>query len=206
MSDCTNLEMRDLLPDLARGALTGPSRMALDAHLATCADCRAELEVVRKAHAALSATPSVDASRIAATVARSTALRREATASVAQARRRRSWGTATPARRAWLAAASVAAIAAGVLLASNLERDASSPDIAPVVARVDEPEAPTPATPEPIRAATPRPASEVELVMGGGVSDLADADLESLLRALDDVDTNLDVEPAVLLPVLEGDV
>jgi hypothetical protein len=42
--------------------------------------------------------------------------------------------------------------------------------------------------------------------MGGGVSDLADADLESLLQALDDVDTQLDVEPAVLLPVMEGDV
>jgi hypothetical protein len=42
--------------------------------------------------------------------------------------------------------------------------------------------------------------------MGGGVSDLADADLESLLDVLDDVDTELDVEPAVVLPVLEGDV
>src|SRR5918993_404124 len=100
MSDCTNLEMRDLLPDFARGALGGPSRVALEAHLATCDSCRVELEVVRKAHAALSVTPLVDTSRIAAAVVRSTALRREATTSVAQARRRRASILATPARRA----------------------------------------------------------------------------------------------------------
>jgi hypothetical protein len=38
------------------------------------------------------------------------------------------------------------------------------------------------------------------------VSDLAEADLESLLRALDDLDAQLDVEPAPLLPLLEGEV
>jgi hypothetical protein len=43
-------------------------------------------------------------------------------------------------------------------------------------------------------------------MMAGGVADLADAELESLLKVLEDVDTELDVEPAVLLPVLEGDV
>ena len=206
MSDCTNLDLRDLLPDFARGALTGPSRVALDAHLATCAACRAELEVVRKAHAALSAAPPVDTARIAAAVTRATALRREATTSVAQARRRRAWGSGAPARRAWLAAASVAAIAAAVLLASNLRRDPASLGGAPVVVQSDEPAAPTPVASEPTRPATPRPIPDAELVMGGGVSDLADADLESLLEVLQQVDTALDVEPAVLSPVLEGDV
>lgn len=206
MSDCINVEMRDLLPDLARGALTGPSRVALDAHLATCAACRAELEVVRKAHAALSAAPPVDSARIAAAVTRATALRREATTSVAQARRRRAWGSGAPARRAWLAAASVAAIAAAALLASNLRRDPALPGDAPVVVQGEAPAAPTPVGSEPTRPVTPRPISDAELVMGGGVSDLADADLESLLDVLQQVDTALDVEPAVLSPVLEGDV
>ena len=206
MSDCTNVEMRDLLPDLARGALAGPSRVALDAHLATCAVCRAELEVVRKAHAALSAAPPVDTARIAAAVTRATALRREATTSVAQARRRRAWGSGASARRAWLAAASVAAIAAAALLASNLRRDPALPGDAPVVVQGGAPAAPTPVASEPTRPVTPRPIPDAELVMGGGVSDLADADLESLLDVLQQVDTALDVEPAVLSPVLEGDV
>ena len=206
MSDCTNLDLRDLLPDLARGALSGPSRVALDAHLATCAACRAELEVVRRAHAVLSAAPPVDTTRIAAAVTRATALRREATTSVAQARRRRAWGSGAPARRAWLAAASVAAIAAAVLLASNLRRDPASPGGAPVVVHIEETATPVPRTSVPTGPTTPRTLSRDEIVMGGGVSDLADADLESLLQALEDVDTNLDVEPAVLSPVLEGDV
>jgi anti-sigma factor RsiW len=204
MSDCTNLELRDLLPDLARGALTGPSRAALDAHLATCAACRAELDVVRKAHAVLSVAPPVEASRIAAAVARSSALRREATTSVAHARRRRAWDSGAPSRRAWLAAASVAAIAAAALLASNLRRDPASPDVAPVVVQGEEPS--TAVTSEPTPATPPRSAPAAELVMGGGVSDLADADLQSLLEVLEDVDAELDVEPAVLSPVLEGDV
>jgi hypothetical protein len=42
--------------------------------------------------------------------------------------------------------------------------------------------------------------------VGGGLSDLADADLESLLRALDGLDAQLDVEPAPLLPLVEGEV
>jgi hypothetical protein len=205
MSDCTNLEMRDLLPDLARDALSGPSRVALEAHLATCDACRAELEVVRKAHAALSITAPVDASRIAAAVARSSALRREATTAVAQTRRRRASSFATPARRVWLAAASVAAIAGAVLLASIVDRDPASPEVPSAVVQVEQPTTPTPVASDPTRT-TPRPVARVELVMGGGVSDLADADLESLLEVLEGVDTELDVEPAVLQPVLEGDV
>ena len=206
MSDCTNLEMRDLLPDLARGALTGPPRVALDAHLATCVGCRAELEVVRKAHAALSGTPSVDTARIVAAVARSTAVRRNATAAVAQARRRRVSVLSTPARRAWLAAASVVAIVSAAVLAPSADRGPDSPGVAPVVVQAEEPTTSAPVSSEPTRPTTPGSPPRVELVMGGGVSDLADADLESLLEVLDDVDTELDVEPAVLLPVLEGDV
>ena len=204
MSDCTNLDMRDLLPDLARGTLTGPSRVALDTHLATCELCRAELEVVRKAHAALSLAPAVDASRIAAAVARSTALRREATTSIAQARQRRASKIAPPGRRAWLAAASVAALAAAALLASNLTRGPMSRDVPSAVVQIEPTTAPVASESTPPTA--PRPASNTELVMGGGVSDLADADLESLLEVLEDVDTELDVEPAVMSPVLEGDV
>ena len=208
MSECTNLEMRDLLPDLARGALTGPSLVAVEQHLASCASCRAELALVRSAQGVLGAIPSVDASRIAAAVVRSGAVRRNATAAVAQSRRRRAWSAAASSRRVWLAAASVVAIAGAAVLATSIARNPGSPDLPPVVIEFEGPNAPAPNTPEPgepVRSVTRPPARE-ELVMGGGVSDLADADLESLLRALDGLDAQLDVEPATLLPVLEGDV
>jgi anti-sigma factor RsiW len=208
MSDCTNLEMRDLLPDLARGALTGPSLVAVEQHIASCASCRAELALVRSAQAVLAATPSVDASRIAAAVVRSGAIRRNATMAVVQSRHRRAWSVSPSSRRVWLAAASVVAVAGAAVLATNVARKPASPDTAPVVVQIEEPNAPAPNAPdaaEPVRSTTRPPARE-ELVMDGGVSDLADADLESLLKALDGLDAQLDVEPAPLLPVLEGDV
>ena len=208
MSECTNLEMRDLLPDLARGALTGPSLVAVEQHVASCASCRAELALVRSAQAVLGATPSVDASRIVAAVVRSGAIRRNATTAVAQSRRRRGWSMSTSPRRVWLAAASVVAVAGAAVLATSVARKPGSPDLPPVVIQFEEPNAPVPnaaeAT-EPVRSPT-RPPARAELVMGGGVSDLADADLESLLKALDGLDAQLDVEPAPLLPVLEGEV
>ena len=206
MSDCTNLEMRDALPDVARGALGGASLVAVESHLATCASCRAELAIVRTAHAALSRTPSVDTARIVAAVARSSAVRRDATAAVAQARRRRASRFATPTRRAWLAAASVVAIVGAAILGSTMDREPGSGGLPPVVVQTEEPVRAAPDPLEPTDPTPPRSAPRVELVMGGGVSDLADADLESLLDVLDDVDAELDVEPAVLLPVLEGDV
>ena len=188
MNDCTNLDIRDLLPDLARGALTGSSLAAVQQHLATCASCRAELALVRNAQAVLSVTPSVDAARIAAVV-RSRAVRR------------------IPRQRLWLAAASVAAIAAAAAMAISLVREPGAPDLAPPIAQVEEPivETPSPTPPEPVRSPT-RQGARAELVVGGGLSDLADADLESLLRALDGLDAQLDVEPAPLVPLLEGEV
>jgi anti-sigma factor RsiW len=208
MTECTNLDVRDLLPERARGTLSGPSLAMVDAHLATCASCRAELGMVRSAQAVLGNPPSIDAARIAAAMVRSKALRRDATVAINEARRRRTWGMSRPSRRVWLAAASLVAIAGAAILATNAERP-SAPGAAPSVAHVPQPTtAPVVATIDssPVRPAPVRPAGRTEIVMGGGVSDLADADLESLLQVLDDVDAQLDVEPAVLLPVLEGEV
>ena len=102
MTDCTNLEMRDLLPDYARGAMTGPSARAVEQHLASCASCRAELAVIRRARAALSDAPRVDAARIVAAVDRSRHARQRVT------------------RRVWLAAASIVAIIGAAALARTV--------------------------------------------------------------------------------------
>lgn len=205
MSECTKLEMRDLLPDVARGALIAASSVELEDHLATCAECRAELRLLRDARAVLSTTRSVDAPRIVAAIGRSSAIRRDATAAVGEVRRRRTWSVTTPSRRVWLAAASIAAVIGAAVLASGRMGAPGSPDLPPVLVEAEQPHVPTPSGAQPTGPVTERPTKH-ELVMGGGVSDLADADLESLLQALDDVDTQLDVEPAVVMPVLEGDV
>ena len=207
MSECRNLEVRDLLPGLARGALKSSERAAVEEHLAMCAECRAELELVRHLASVLRRAPAIDTARIAPAVVRTAREQRAAPVSLDARRQRR----AAP-RRMWLAAASLIAVAGAGALAVVATRDEVRQAPAPEVARNDAPVV-SPTTPEepaerrsePPRV-EPRPATGAELVMGGGVSDLADADLESLLGVLEGLDTQIDVEPAVLLPLLEGDV
>jgi anti-sigma factor RsiW len=200
MSECKNLEVRDLLPALVRGELKSSDRVAVEEHLALCAECRAELEVVRDLASVLRSTPAIDTARIAHGVVRTVRERRAAPISLDAVRRRR-----VMPRRAWLAAASLVAVAGAGALALVASRDEVVPGPATEVARSDTPAIVHPPRSEPPRV-EPRPPSGSELVMGGGVSDLADADLESLLGVLEGLDAEIDVEPAVLLPLVEGDV
>src|SRR5687767_15207737 len=147
MNECTNLEMRDALPDLARGTLSGSDLVRVETHLATCAACRAELALVRNAQAVLSAAPPVDTARIAAAVVRSSSIRREATAAVAQTRQRRASRLGVPSRRVWLAAASIAAVIGLSVIASNVTRDPSAPRLSPEVAQTESRSRPCPSLP-----------------------------------------------------------
>ena len=61
MNDCQNAEMRDQLPDLLHERLDAAARATVMAHVASCADCRDELALLRVAHGTLiKATPRVD--------------------------------------------------------------------------------------------------------------------------------------------------
>ena len=69
MTDCPNAEIRDLLPDLVHGTLAGGDRQRVELHIAACADCAAEVALIRRARTVLSrGVPAVDAQRIAATI------------------------------------------------------------------------------------------------------------------------------------------
>ena len=109
----------------------------------------------------------------------------------------------------WLAAASLVAVAGAAAIASRGKQPASVADAPPPIAvQVDSPASPAPsgtAPSAPTRRAV-QPTRNNELSVGGGLTDLADAQLESLLRELDRLDAQFEVEPANLLPVLEGDV
>src|SRR3712207_5086295 len=73
MIDCPNGEIRDKLPDLVHGQLEAPVHAEVSAHVASCAACRAEVGLLRELRASLSATPSVDVTRIVAALPRSLA-------------------------------------------------------------------------------------------------------------------------------------
>jgi anti-sigma factor RsiW len=67
MRDCDNVTMREMLPDLLHDRLAPSVRANLESHLKACADCRAELELLRSVVSG-AVTPRIDASRIAAAV------------------------------------------------------------------------------------------------------------------------------------------
>lgn len=68
MVDCPRDDIRDLLPDLVHDQLEPQARVRVEQHLADCAACTAELELLRALRASAFATPRVDADRIAAAV------------------------------------------------------------------------------------------------------------------------------------------
>lgn len=71
MRDCANAEMRDQLPGYVHGRLGAGARAGVETHVASCADCAAELELLRSIAGAMAealgarATP-VDVDRIVA--------------------------------------------------------------------------------------------------------------------------------------------
>ncbi len=65
MHDCTNAEIRDLLPDLLHERLDASARTVVVAHVDGCVDCRDELQLLRDVLALSShRTPRVDVAYI----------------------------------------------------------------------------------------------------------------------------------------------
>ena len=61
MRDCTNAEMRDLLPDLLHERLESSARSVVVAHVDACDDCRDELQLLRDIEGMLAArAPRID--------------------------------------------------------------------------------------------------------------------------------------------------
>ena len=65
MDDCPNIAVRDALPDLLHASAGDPALADARAHLATCATCRAELELLRAVRGA-APSPRLHLDRVAA--------------------------------------------------------------------------------------------------------------------------------------------
>ena len=74
MSDCPNVEIRELLPDYLGGTLSASRRAEVESHVATCSDCADELAVLRLVREAYAATtPAVNVAAIVAALPRKAA-------------------------------------------------------------------------------------------------------------------------------------
>lgn len=213
MSECTNGEMRDLLPELVNERLSAEMQLAVEAHVAECEECAEELALLRALRPALMREPGVDTQRIAAAVR----------AQVPASARRGSSRSAAPWRLAIAAAALLAVSAIGYAMLTRargatpevavvLHPDSShadsanrattsSPSPAPVIPTPRKAVAPIP--PQQVAVAPPHvapPAAAPSMVASAGVldnlSDLSDDDVRSLTASLDGLSAVPDAEPA----------
>lgn len=197
MSDCPRGDVRDLLPDLVHGSLDAAAREEVEGHVAACPSCAAELELLRSLRSALASGPAVDVERIAAAVR---AAPRARVPQRAAGARRRLGG--------WRAAAAVllAALGIGALsLARRSGRNATPPVVTAASVRPETtvhapgdglPSSTTPGTAA-VAASGAAPVGPVDagLMFDGGVGDLSDANLRSLIAAVDTIDALPRLEP-----------
>ena len=64
MIECTESAIQEMLPDLLHGTLTADARGRVEAHLATCEECRDELTVLRTVQSAAVFAPAIDIDRV----------------------------------------------------------------------------------------------------------------------------------------------
>ena len=213
MNDCPNGDVRDLLPEYLHERLDAESRARVHAHLTGCADCRAELALLRDARAVLHVAPFLDLTAI------------EAAIPTYRAPVRRSWV-------GWRVAAAVTVMIAGGTSVVVMQSHAVRPDSTVAVNVKPAPVAEVPATPAPevgtpvsvtpvaprvvaskpvvpaethtVPAAAPVARESRELATGGGaLNDLSDGELASLLRDIESLDAvpSAEVETTPMAPI-----
>ena len=68
MNKCTDSDIQEMLPDLLHGALPADARGRVKAHLATCEECREDLEVLRAVNSAAVFAPKIAVDRVVAQI------------------------------------------------------------------------------------------------------------------------------------------
>jgi len=200
MSECANVEVREMLPDLLHGALQGEVRDRVERHVAECSDCEAELALLASARRAMAALP-VSAVSVASIVralplpdrrpALRPALQPDVRPALQPAARRRA-----PSMAFRLAAAVSFISLGGISVAVARSYFGASETIVAdsvVSLRTDSVIPVSPATNAgvvPGASATTRAVS-----MLAGISDLGDADLESLFGELETLEAAPAAEP-----------
>ena len=211
MADCSNVEIRELLPERAGSALSAADLARVDAHLASCATCTAELALIQAARRAIRVTPAVDVRRISSAVVAATLAptRPQLVASGASSLR----PNRAP-RTRWIglkAAAAVAIAAAGIgsFAVWHSTDDGSAVPNGATVAAAPPSAAAASASPMVVASATTQGAAPTEIAVAGGLSDLSASDLQALLGDLGSSanlgdDASFD-EPAPVIPDV-GDI
>lgn len=220
MNECVNAEMRDALPDLIHGSLDAARAADVEAHVASCAECVAELDLLRVVVASATKAPAMDVGRIAAALPtptrRGLLLHQGGGQPVAAGSQKPHNLWSHPLLRV---AATVAIVTAGGLSlvvgrdVLNPERQASPPaarvaaatplptTVASKVATANE-TATAGAGVASIQVAARHSASAAGLSLVGEVQELSDEHLATLLREMDHMDAMPGAEPEAVTPAI----
>lgn len=203
MNDCMNAEVRLALPDLMHGRLSELDTVTMRAHVETCADCREELRLLQEIRASAPIAPRIDIERIVAALPTPMPTVADQLVASAPGRARRS------SSMMWKMTAVAALLVTGSLTFATARRQAviapaktasvavSAPAASPTVS------VPAPAAAVVVPATEPRVVASTEnaakssagLSLTGGVQDLSDDQLESLVNGLDNVEAIPSGEP-----------
>jgi predicted anti-sigma-YlaC factor YlaD len=197
VNDCVNAEVRDALPDLLHGRLSELDTATMKAHVESCADCRAELAIMREASESLPIAPRMNAAKISASIPpyAGVGVTRQAPS------RARIFSRAATLR----IAVATALVAIGGWAFSNMRgNDALRQSASTVSAIANAPENVAPvASPSTIDAGEASTAASGEtqvasLSLVETTADLTDADLEKLMAELDGMESLPSAEPQAI--------
>lgn len=201
MRDCANVTMREQLADLLHDRLSASAREDLERHVATCANCAAELDLLREVRAAAVAPP-VDVGRIVAALPprgqpaawwRSGRLARLAAAAVVLG------AVGSIVRWSYAPRHDVAA-PAGRVAESSQPGGIPAPAAAPALPQASATSATSADAMRGAARVTARPA----LSLGEPLVDLSDADLQALAEAADDLDPVMSTQTDTHFSFMEG--
>ncbi len=192
MTDCTNSETRDALPDLLNGRLSELDTATMTAHVESCPACREELELLREVRRSAPLAPSIDAARIVAALPAY-----PGTMPAPERDQRRASGFFSRIV-AWkvVAAMAVIAIAGWGIGDLSRDRDVQTLASAPQPARVAV--SPQPTTTNDAGTGAPAVIAQTGLSLVAGVQELTDDDIEVLLAELDGLEAVPSVDPEAL--------
>ena len=187
MNDCVNAGVRDALPDFVNHRLSELDAVTINEHVESCADCRAEVAILRDLMNTRPLAPIMNVDRLSVAIPAYAPLRPRS--------------TGFPMRRTWALAAAAAFVAIGGWAITSRTIDTSAPQVAATVPVTAPSTASVPTTAAPVTTVaksenTTKEVQVASLSLVGSTDDLSDSDLESLVAALDGIEAVPSAEPA----------
>jgi len=186
VNDCVNAGVRDALPDFVNHRLSELDAVTISEHVESCADCRAEVAILRDVMNTRPLAPIMNVDRLSVAIPAYAPLRPRS--------------TGFPMRRTWALAAAAAFVAIGGWAITTRTIDTSAPQVAATVPVTAPSTASVPTTAAPVTTVaksenTTKEVQVASLSLVGSTDDLSDSDLESLVAALDGIEAVPSAEP-----------